>query len=176
MKRDDEMLRRFMEKVREDAGCWIWTGAKDRKGYGKFSIGNSRMADGKRRNSMVSAHRVSYELFIGPIPEGQGFHGSCVLHRCDNPACVNPAHLFIGSNADNVRDMDLKGRRITKTRLGSAHHNAVLDEQKVAEIYQMAIHRLKPQLQIARQFGVCLSTVSHIKTGRLWSHVTGART
>ena len=164
---------RFMAKVlRADNGCWIWTGGKDRKGYGKFSIGSSRNPDGTRRNSMVTASRVSYEFFVGSIPRGEGHHGTCVLHHCDTPSCVNPEHLFLGSNSENVKDMDKKGRRVSLPYRGEEHANSKLTASQVNSI----VARLKDkaaQAHIAREFGVCVATINHIAKGRLWSHQTG---
>lgn len=162
-------LERFWSKVDRTGDCWVWLGALDRKGYGRFSVGNSRHANGTRRNSMVGAHRFSFEQTGGPA--GSLF----VLHRCDNPRCVRPEHLFLGTNLDNVRDMDAKGRRVSVSKRGSEHGNAVLDEASALRIYQLASSREITGREIARQFGVCFSTVSHIKTGRLWSHVTGVQ-
>lgn len=79
--------------------CWEFQGAKLEKGYGRVSIGNK----------VDSIHRLSYQLFIGPIPKG--FQ---VCHRCDNPKCINPFHLFTGSNTDNMRDASIKGRLLKK--------------------------------------------------------------
>lgn len=84
----------FWRGVDKAGDCWIWTRCRDRRGYGRFS------AKGHRR-----AHRFSWALTNGPIPPGM-----CVLHRCDNPPCVNPAHLFVGTSNDNVADMMAKGR------------------------------------------------------------------
>jgi hypothetical protein len=123
---------------------------------------------------MVAAHRFSYELHNGPIPQGPGWHGYCVLHRCDNPGCVRPDHLFIGTNADNVQDMDNKGRRVNAQVKGDMHPLAKLTTEKVLQIYAM-VKSDRTQTSVAREFGVCLSTVNHIKTGRLWAHVTGAK-
>ena len=170
---EKSLQERFMAKVKVTDECWLWTGAKCKKGYGRFSVGRSKRSDGTRRNSMVAAHRQSYQLFVGQIPEGSGFHGTCVLHKCDIPACVNPSHLFLGTNEDNVHDMDRKGRRINKQHKGSKHACAILDETKALEIFRLAQSRAAPQLTIAKKFGVCLSTVNHINTGRLWAHVTG---
>lgn len=78
--------------------CWLWTGWHDADGYGKLAIPSPS-------RSQLLAHRVSWEIHHGPIPAGK-----CVLHRCDTPSCINPAHLFLGTQADNMRDMHAKGR------------------------------------------------------------------
>lgn len=98
---------RFEKKVHKTDGCWFWTGAKTRDGYGVIIDGGV----------MKSAHRVAWELYRGPIPKQETTqHGCCVLHRCDNPCCVNPDHLFLGSQLDNIADAVAKGRN----RNGSA--------------------------------------------------------
>lgn len=94
-----------VDKGTED-GCWIWTGARHRKGYGRFAVANRRK---------VYAHRYSWELAHGPIPDGL-----FVLHRCDNPPCVNPGHLFLGTNQDNMRDAAAKGRLVSRAKLTEA--------------------------------------------------------
>lgn len=87
---------RLLKHVTKTQTCWNWTGCKVGMGYGRIKI-NKRL---------YLAHRTSYELHIGPIPDKM-----CVLHKCDNPACIRPDHLFIGTQKDNSRDMILKGRR-----------------------------------------------------------------
>ncbi len=87
--------RKFESKIDKRGDCWIWTGALFVSGYGKIQRGGKRLR----------AHRVSYELFVGEIPDG--LH---VLHDCDNPPCVKPAHLFLGTHLDNMMDMERKGR------------------------------------------------------------------
>lgn len=92
------LAERFWAKVNKTDGCWLWTGCKDPKGYGYIGTGG-------RRGPTKSAHRVSYELEHGEVPEG--LH---VLHDCDTPSCVRPSHLFAGTPLDNTRDMMRKGR------------------------------------------------------------------
>jgi len=100
-KRDDNgrliggALTVFMSRINKTDGCWYWTGRERTKGYGGFTISNKECL----------AHRVSYEHFVGPIATGL-----FVCHRCDTPGCVNPAHLFLGTNSDNINDMYAKGR------------------------------------------------------------------
>lgn len=91
---------RFWAKVDKAGECWIWTGWQRGKGYGGFET---------ESGTKVSAHRYSYEMAFGPVPAG--LH---VCHRCDNPPCVRPEHLFAGSNGDNMKDMYRKGRRIAR--------------------------------------------------------------
>jgi hypothetical protein len=129
------------------SGCWIWTGFVNRYGYGKIK-------DGEKP---IHAHRVSYELFRGPIPTGM-----FVCHTCDVRCCVNPAHLFIGTIADNNRDRDRKLRH--KPLRGEMHGGAKLTQDQVREI-----RASKESLRkTAKKYGVQYCTISAIKNGRLW--------
>lgn len=93
----------FWAKVDKSGGpeaCWLWTGCLSGFGYGSFAMDHVK----------YNAHRLAWILVNGPIPKGDGFHGTCVCHRCDNPKCCNPRHLFLGSQNDNLKDMTRKGR------------------------------------------------------------------
>jgi len=141
---------RFWAKVDKHGpnGCWNWTAGEDGCGYGRIKV-NGKMA---------YAHRVSWELTNGPIPEGMQ-----VLHHCDNPSCVNPAHLFLGTVADNSRDMVSKERQAR----GEAHSQAKLTEQEVYEIRAL-LKAGYPQREIASAYDVDYRTINDIKTGKTW--------
>jgi hypothetical protein len=128
------LLDRFWSKVQKTETCWLWTASKRHKGYGAFCYERNGIKVQGR------AHRFSWELHFGEIPEGL-----FVLHRCDNPACVRPDHLFLGTNQDNVDDMMAKGRHVAggarigtdyKYRRGTEHHNAKLKPSDIQRIRQ----------------------------------------
>jgi hypothetical protein len=95
------MAERFWAKVDKSGDCWLWTGGLASKGYGQVWVGFGKKC---------LAHRVAWELTHGTLPAHESYHGICVLHRCDNPRCVRPSHLFVGTIGDNIRDMHRKGR------------------------------------------------------------------
>lgn len=157
-------MKRFMDKVHITDGCWEWTGCKQKPHpanprslpYGSFAV--NRRA--------VRAHRVSYQFFNGHIPEGM----QC-LHRCDNPSCVNPAHLFIGDQAENMRDMGDKGRRVSAPQPGSRNPMARLSTEDVIDIFEAYHLRGELQRVIAARYGIRQHTVQRIAQGGRWAHL-----
>jgi hypothetical protein len=150
-------LRVFPEP---SCGCWLWAGASDGHGYGHFWF----------RKAIMKAHRVSWIFHHGEIPSGLW-----VLHHCDNPACVNPAHLFLGDRTANMRDMAAKGRQVfqvspEKVARGSRAGQSKLNEEQVLKIKQ-ALSNGNSLRNISLEYGVNKSTISHIRTGRNWSHL-----
>lgn len=145
---------RFWSKVRKSENCWEWTGRKDTGGYGTLSI------DGRG----VAAHRFSFELLNGPIPQGQGHHGTCVCHSCDNRSCVNPAHLFLGTHTDNMRDAFAKERF---DRKGVKHPRAKLTDNDIRSI------RVDGRLlrEIADDYGIGTTQACAIRNRKAWIHV-----
>lgn len=144
-------------RIEQATGCWIWTGDKTR-GYGYYQIGKWRRADGSYDRHRDYAHRISWELHRGTIPDSIE-----VCHRCDVPLCVNPAHLFLGSHADNQADMAAKGRSAQGERQGRAR----LKEAAVREIMAST----ETGESIGRRFGVTTQTVNDIRCGRTWAHL-----
>lgn len=141
--------------VRGPDDCWPWTGPRLPKGYGRVYI------DG--RDSYV--HRVVWEEENGPIPDGM-----LVCHTCDNPPCCNPAHLFLGTNADNLADMRAKGRAAPlPPRPGERNPAAKLTEADVQRIRDLCGRQ--SQASVAREFGVSTSLVSKIVKRQAWAHV-----
>ena len=150
--------QRFWQKVDRSKGysaCWEWTGGKNKIGYGQISV-NGRH---------TGAHRVAYELYRKPIPAGM-----CVLHVCDNRACVNPSHLFLGTMADNMADKVMKDRQ-TK---GEAVSGAKLSEANVVAIKKRLTAGRESQKAIGADYGVTQALISDIKTGKNWRHVEAA--
>ena len=141
-------------KLDKTTGCWMWTASINRDGYGQIGV--------NRKNT--KAHRVSYELNKGPIPEGQ-----CVCHTCDTPSCVNPDHLFLGTPSENVADMVEKGR--LKDNSGRNNPASKLTEAKVLDIRARYAAGDTTQAAIARRFGINASSVGHIVTRHTWRHV-----
>lgn len=147
----------FWMQVDKSGDCWIWQGGKKQGGYG------SCRWDG----ATVGAHRVAWVICNGPIPDGMH-----VLHNCpsgDNPSCVNPAHLWLGTNLDNVRDRDKKGRR--RPPHGTACGQAKLDERAVQEIRLACLCEGESASALARRYGVGQSAVSRIVRGKTWQNV-----
>jgi hypothetical protein len=146
---------RFWSKVDKSGDCWEWTGALDKLGYGDFRQGQKH----------IKSHRVSWELANGKIPEG-----ICVLHKCDNPPCINPSHLFLGTHADNMQDCTNKGRRSNPpVRMGAGNNKAKLDNQKVLEIREVA--GTMSNRAIAAKFNVDPSVIGDVIARRTWRHV-----
>lgn len=149
-------LKRFMSYVSEDMdGCWLWQGEITKDGYGRFHY------DSRKQR----AHRFSYELFMGKIP-----NGLYVLHRCDNRKCVNPEHLFVGTQKENMRDCVEKGRFKTEFSRGSRNGASRLTEDDVANI-KHRISKGEWQRRLADEFGVGKTTIWDIAHERSWAHI-----
>jgi HNH endonuclease len=149
---------RFWSKcaAQPETGCLVWTSATDgKRGYGHFNV------NGKPKK----AHRIAYELHHGVPPDGW------VLHHCDNPPCVNPEHLYVGTHADNMRDRRERGRvRYGIRPIGSAHHKARLTEADIPVI--RTLYRWGAQApKVAKAYRVSTGAISAIFHGRHWRHV-----
>lgn len=146
--REIRSRRIFESNYEKTDGCWEWKGTLNRGGYGKF--GTKRLA-----------HRISYESIYGTIPKGM-----FVCHTCDNRKCVNPAHLFLGSCGDNLKDMTDKGRRARGSKIASS----ILDEDKVLEMRRMRIDGCEYQ-EISDKFDIDWYTVRNVCKNNTWQHV-----
>lgn len=144
-----DCMHRFWEKVDKTFGCWFWTGATYPKGYGLFTF----------QGRTWRTNRFIWTVTFGAVPEGL-----FVCHRCDNPSCVKPDHLFLGTHQDNMADMTRKSRR------GKGSARGKLTPQTVRGI-RTALKGTSTQHEIARQFGVNQSTIRDIKHRYTWKHV-----
>lgn len=134
---------RFEEKFYITPGCWIWTALKNDAGYGKINI----------KGKMERAHRVSYEMYVGPIPDGL-----FLLHSCDNPACVNPAHLTPGNQKQNIHDMWQKGR--------ASKPPPKLNKNLTPELIEIIKNSPLSQVKLSKLYGVGEATVWRIKNDK----------
>ena len=145
-------LRRFWSKVdMNNGGCWNWRSGKSKKGYGYFSV----------KPFNLQSHRVAWAISNPTNPSS----GLMVMHKCDNPPCCNPDHLFIGTAQDNSDDMMSKGRHNPPRGERCSQHK--LDRESVAKIEEMLLLKT-PQTQIAKLFNVNQSTISNIKRRKTW--------
>lgn len=145
------LAERFIEKLEIHAdGCWIWKGAVNANGYASFW-------DGERAET---ASRVSYRLFCSAIPDELS-----VLHRCDNPQCVKPSHLFLGTHVDNMADRSLKGRAAKLA--GELNPRAKLTAAQARSIKLSS----ESSGALAQRHGITASTIQRIRAGKAWRHV-----
>lgn len=141
--------------------CWPWRSKSRVTGYGTIGRGG-------RDSGKLLSHRAAWEVTHGPIAVGEGHHGTVVLHTCDNRLCCNPAHLRLGTQADNVRDMDAKGRRVVVLRSGAEHHMTKINEDDVRAIRAST----EPLAVIAERYGMTRAGIKTIRQRRTWKHVT----
>lgn len=151
---------RFWSKVQRGSEheCWPWVGHRNRLGYGRFTY---------VRGMTQQATRIAWLLWHGSLPPNDMF----VCHSCDNPPCVNPNHLWLGTCKQNVQDMVQKGRHNPTPKRGEESNKAKLSAAQALEIYNSN----EPHKVLAERYGVSATAIYWIKTGKNWSHVTGAK-
>lgn len=149
---------RFLLKIHKTKDCWLWVGAKMGSGYGVM-----RDSD----QSMQGAHRISYKLYKGDIPKDK-----IICHTCDNKSCVNPDHLFLGTQSDNMQDMHKKGRANFggRNQTGKNNNAVKVTEDQVITIKKLHKQKIK-QADIAKITGVSRPNVWCIVHGKSWNHI-----
>jgi len=147
----DDILERAIPEP--NSGCWLWERGTQSEGYGCWPVGQRKY---------ILAHRMAFIIANGNIPAGMK-----VCHRCDTPLCVNPAHLFLGTQAENMADMRLKGRGWTPSFKGEAHPGALLNEDIVRSI--RADHR--SHRAVAQELGISKTAVAEARSRKTWGHV-----
>lgn len=147
---------RFWERVDKSGGkdaCWEWKICRHKKGgYGAWTL----------NKVSCKAHRLAYEYTYGPIPKGLN-----VCHKCDNPPCCNPSHLFIGTYKDNHQDSVKKGRNV----FGERHGNSKLKESQVKEIIRRLKQKDISHGELAKQYGCSISVIGKIGRAKIWRHI-----
>jgi hypothetical protein len=150
-------IDRFWKYIEKKDGCWIWRGGLNSMGYGQFHIGNGKMA---------LCHRLSWVVHRGPI-DGD----LCILHKCDNPKCVNPDHLFIGTMKDNMQDKANKKRNLKNIGEYSCQHKLTdCEATEIRKLYKRATRNFNIQ-SLAKKYNIGQTTVWEILNGRAWKHL-----
>jgi hypothetical protein len=152
--RRSHLSERFWNKVVKTDGCWIWTGSLNTCGYGIIGVDRKT----------IHSHRIAWELINGTIPNRMS-----ILHHCDRPPCVNPSHLFLGTQQDNIKDMLLKNRG--KGGVGVRNCKARLSENDVREIRKRHIRKYGNLVILAKEFNVDPCTILDIIKRRSWKHI-----
>lgn len=150
------VLEKFLSliEINIETECWEWQGVKNELSYGIFCTNKLK----------IRAHRYAWELFRQPIPSGL-----FLCHHCDNPACINPDHMFVGTQADNVKDMEKKGRRRNKPQPGEKNYFAKLNEEQVRTIFFYKGHMSAKEM--ATLFHITTAAIWFIWSGRTWKHL-----
>lgn len=159
---DKTLVQRFSKKYEiKDNGCWEWTAYKY-NGYGRIGINKVSQ----------SAHRASWVIHFGPIPEHNSFHGLCVCHKCDNPGCVNPDHLFLGTIEDNIKDASQKGRLNVKHLVVHSRKHSISTKEKLRKIKKADRQNIKSlwlsgvkRAELARMYKITEKTVYNVVRG-----------
>ncbi len=138
---------RFMSHVTKTESCWNWNSSKDGGGYGQTNIGSEK----------IKAHRLSYELFKGQITDNL-----LVCHSCDNPSCVNPDHLWLGTNNDNMKDMHNKGRIFTKL--------TAYQVNKIRDVWNNNYYH-GVGTELCKKYGITIGHLSNIVNRKIWKHI-----
>jgi len=150
---DENVLKRFWNKVEKktDVECWEWSASRNKYGYGRINI----------NKKVMKCHRLSFEIYYKRFIS----NGLCILHSCDNPKCVNPNHLSEGTHQDNMNDMINKGRHAKGEKITTSK----LKENDIVEIRKLLKETNLTQKQIGKQFNIARSTISLIKSNKRWS-------
>lgn len=144
---------RFWEKVDKSGDCWLWMGGKHKSGHGYF----------RYKNRSHYAHRISWMIEHGELPRGK-----CVLHHCDVASCVNPAHLYVGTRVDNMRDMNERGRH--HSPIGELAPTAKLTENSVREIRKLKQQGMSA-IALGKRYGVTSRQIHSVVSRESWSHI-----
>jgi hypothetical protein len=159
MKVDHKIIKRFESFIEPEpnTGCFLWTGCISRR---KDPVGSFGY-----KGKPIYAHRVSYLINKGPIPNGM-----CVCHKCDTPACVNPEHLFLGTQLDNIKDRVKKNR--SGSARGSSHGHSIFTEEIVMQIFDERISSNSSYAALAKKYNCSRSAIAHVLKRRSWKNVT----